>query len=48
MCELLPNKIIGIVIPFHHLLFPGKAIHFPNRIVIPQTKRGLRVCVLFK
>jgi hypothetical protein len=40
MCELLPNKRIGIIIPFYHNLFPGLAIHFPNGMAIPQTKRG--------
>jgi hypothetical protein len=41
MCELLPNKRIRIVIPFHHLLFLGITIHFLNVMDIPQTKRGL-------
>jgi hypothetical protein len=39
---LQPNKIIGIVILFHLHLFSGIVIPFPNRIGIPQTKRGLR------
>jgi hypothetical protein len=41
MCELLPNKRIEITIPFHHILFLGITIHFPNGMAIPQTKRGL-------
>jgi hypothetical protein len=41
MCELLPNKRIGIVIPFYYLLFSGTVIHFPNGMAIPQTKRCL-------
>jgi hypothetical protein len=40
MLELLPTKRIGIVIPFHHLLFLRIAIHFSNGMVIPQTKRA--------
>jgi hypothetical protein len=45
-CELLSNKRIGIVIPFHHLLFSGIAIHFSNEMVIPQTKQGLKKFVI--
>jgi len=41
MCELLPNKRIGIIIPFHHLLFSGITIYFPNGMGILRTKRGL-------
>jgi hypothetical protein len=41
MCELLPNKRIGIAIPFHHILFPETAIQFPNRVAIPQNKQSL-------
>jgi hypothetical protein len=40
---LQPNKIIGIVIPFHLHLFPGIVIPFPNGIDVLQTKLGLKV-----
>jgi len=43
MCELLPNKKIGIAIPFHHLLFSEITIHFPNVMAILQTKRDLNI-----
>jgi hypothetical protein len=39
---LQQNKRIEIVIPFHFHLFVGIIIHFPNRLDIPRTKRGLR------
>jgi hypothetical protein len=35
------TKRLGIAILFCYLLFLGITIHFHNRIVIPQIKRGL-------
>jgi len=46
MCELLPNKRIRITIPFHHLLFPGIAIPFPNGMAILRTKRGFIIWIV--
>jgi len=43
---LQPNKRIRIAIPFHHILFLEIAIHFPNGIVIPRTKRSLIVTLI--
>jgi hypothetical protein len=43
MHVLSSNYRIGIAIPLHLLSFTIIGIHFPNKIVIPHTKRALKV-----